>query len=115
MAEEEKPKSDEGLDDEIEFLRSLMRQAAKKLSDHLSLDDLLKMLDTVGRTSTSLSKLLKDRRELENEVLNPSAMLRQALLELEEEWPELKALGEQFSPKKEKPSHDRQDPTPDPH
>jgi len=31
-----------------------------------------------------------------DEELDPAALLRQALLELEEEWPELKKFAEQF-------------------
>jgi hypothetical protein len=36
------------------------------------------------------------RRDLANAELDPAALLRQALIELEEEWPELKKFGEQF-------------------
>jgi len=39
---------------------------------------------------------LKARRDLNNLDLDPAALLRQALLELEEEWPELKKFGQKF-------------------
>lgn len=95
------PDSIEGLDREIEILRNLIRQAAEKQSPALSFDEQLSLLETVGRTAPALARLLKARRDLANQALDPAAMLRQALLELEEEWPELKKFGEQFKPKKE--------------
>ena len=44
----------------------------------------------------ALARLLKARRDLNNLDLDPAALLRQALLELEEEWPELKKFGQKF-------------------
>jgi hypothetical protein len=90
------PDTAEGLDREIAILRDLIRQAAAKQSAELNLEDQLDLLDTVGKTAPALARLLKARRDLANQELDPSAMLRQALLELEEEWPELKKFAEQF-------------------
>jgi hypothetical protein len=86
----------EGLDREIAILRDLIRQAAAKQNDKLQLEEQLDLLDTVGKTAPALARLLKARRDLANQDLDPAALLRQALLELEEEWPELKKFGEQF-------------------
>jgi len=88
--------SAEGLDREIAILRDLIRQAAAKQNDTLQLEQQLELLDTVGKTAPALARLLKARRDLANEELDPAALLRQALLELEEEWPELKKFAEQF-------------------
>ena len=88
--------STEGLDREIAILRDLIRQAAAKQTDTLQLEQQLELLDTVGKTAPALARLLKARRDLANEELDPAALLRQALLELEEEWPELKKFAEQF-------------------
>jgi hypothetical protein len=85
-----------GLDHEIAILRDLIRQAAEKQTPTLPLEDQLELLDTVGKAAPALARLLKARRDLANQELDPAAMLRQALLELEEEWPELKKFGEQF-------------------
>ena len=52
----------------------------------------------MGRNAPALARLLKARRELINNEFDPAALLRQALLELQEEWPELKKFGEQFNP-----------------
>lgn len=90
------PSTLEGLDREIEILRRLIREAAEKQSATLTLDEQLNLLDSVGRNAPALVRLLKARRELINQELDPAALLRQALLELEEEWPELKKFGEQF-------------------
>jgi len=88
--------SAEGIDREIAILRDLIRQAAAKQTDQLQLEQQLELLDTVGKTAPALARLLKARRDLANEELDPAALLRQALLELEEEWPELKKFAEQF-------------------
>jgi hypothetical protein len=85
-----------GLDREIAILRDLIHQAAEKQTPDLGLEDQLELLDKVGRAAPALARLLKARRDLANQELDPAAMLRQALLELEEEWPELKRFGEQF-------------------
>lgn len=91
----------EGLDREIAILRDLIRQAAAKQSERLNLDEQLELLDTVGKTAPALARLLKARRDLANEELDPAALLRQALLELEEEWPELKQFADQFRNRKD--------------
>ena len=88
----------EGLDREIDILRELIHKAAAKQSDELSLEEQLELLDTVGKTAPALARMLKARRDLDNLELDPAALLRQALLELEEEWPELKKFGEKFKP-----------------
>jgi hypothetical protein len=93
------PDANEGLDREIAILRDLIRQAAGKQSQQLTLEDQLDLLDTVGKTAPALARLLKARRDLANEELDPAALLRQALLELEEEWPELKKFAEQYKSK----------------
>jgi hypothetical protein len=101
------PASMEGLDREIEILRGLIRQAAEKQSPDLTLDAQLSLLDSVGKNAPALARLLKARRDLANQELDPAAMLRQALLELEEEWPELKKFGEQFKPARPDPQSER--------
>jgi hypothetical protein len=97
MTRKSPPPSDlEGLDREIEILRRLIHEAAENQSTALSFDEQLTLLDSVGRNAPALARLLKSRRDLINQELDPAAMLRQALLELQEEWPELKKFGEQF-------------------
>jgi hypothetical protein len=88
----------EGLDREIEILRRLIREAADNQPAGLTFEEQLSLLDSVGKNAPALARLLKARRELMHDELDPPALLRQALLELEEEWPELKKFGEQFKP-----------------
>jgi hypothetical protein len=90
----------EGLDREIEILRRLIREAAENQPAGLTFEEQLSLLDSVGKNAPALARLLKARRELMHDELDPPALLRQALLELEEEWPELKKFGEQFEFKK---------------
>ena len=92
------PSDLEGLDHEIEILRRLIREAAETQSACLTFEEQLTLLDSVGRNAPALARLLKARRELIHQELDPPSLLRQALLELEEEWPELKKFGEQFKP-----------------
>lgn len=86
----------DSLDHEIAILRDLIQQAADKQTANMKLEKQLELLDTVGKAAPALARLLKARRDLANVELDPAAMLRQALHELEEEWPELKKFGEQF-------------------
>ena len=90
------PLTAEGLDTEIAILRDLIHQAAEKQNEKLGFDAQLDLLATVGKTAPALARMLKARRDLANEELDPAALLRQALIELEEEWPELKKFGDQF-------------------
>lgn len=90
------PDTREGLDSEIAILREMIHKAAEKQSDKLSFNDQLDLLDTVGKAAPALARMLKARRDLANEELDPAALLRQALIELEDEWPELKKFGQQF-------------------
>lgn len=90
------PKGQDNLDEEIAILRELIRSAADQQKPDMSLEDQLELLDTVGKAAPALARLLKARRDLANEELDPATLLRQALLELEDEWPELKKFGEQF-------------------
>ena len=96
------PDDTAGLDREIAILRDLIRQAAEKQTPDLNLEDQLELLDKVGKAAPALARLLKARRDLANQELDPAAMLRQALLELEEEWPELKRFGEQFDSREQR-------------
>ncbi len=90
------PATREGLDEEIAILRELIHKAAAKQTADLQFEEQLELLDTVGKAAPALARMLKARRDLANEELDPAALLRQALIELEEEWPELKRFGEQF-------------------
>ena len=86
--------NDGGLEEEISLLRELLEKAASKKDDSLELEERLAMLDSVGRAAPQLARLLKMQRELESAELDPAALLRQALAELEEEWPELRECKE---------------------
>lgn len=89
-------KKEEGLEDEIAQLRDLLGKAANKVGSDIELEDLLPVLDSVGRAAPQLARLLQVQRELEGEELDPAALLKRALAELEEEWPELKECKERL-------------------
>ena len=85
----EKVQTEAGLETEIAQLRELLRKAGEKIGKDTQSEELLAVLDSVGRAAPQLAHLLKAQRELANAELDPAAVLRQALTELEEEWPEL--------------------------
>ncbi len=78
MSSQKKPsvsETTEGIDREIAILRNLIRKAAAKQSTDLSFEEQLDLLDTVGKTAPALARLLKARRDLANQELNPAALL----------------------------------------
>ena len=81
--------TDVSLEEEIAQLRELLRKASEKMNTDPQPAEWLAVLDSVARAAPQLAHLLKIQRELESEALDPSALLREALAELEEEWPEL--------------------------
>lgn len=92
MPRKKYPETVEGIDAEIDFLHQLIDQAMDKCKEDMTLEDFIKLIDAVGKNSLCLARMMKIRVELTNQQTGPSAMLRQTLLELEEEWPELKQL-----------------------
>lgn len=99
------------LSEEIAQLRDLLRQASVKIGGETGADDLLRVLDSVGRAAPQLANLLKAQRELGKGGQDPAALLREALAELEAEWPELAECKEALraggsSPQEEKHESD---------
>ena len=103
MTRESAPRAIAGVESEIDFLRKLIDGVARELNDSLSLEQKLDMLETVGRAAPQLARMLKAQRELAGSDLDPAALLREALLELQEEWPEFKSICGDFQAKKENP------------
>ena len=78
---------------EIAMYRDLIHKAAARNEEKFSQDNQSDPLDTVT-TSPSLSRLLKCRRDLAGQGMDPATSLRHALDKLEVEWVELKRFGE---------------------
>jgi hypothetical protein len=102
MSAKRAAKKREGLDEEIEALRALIRKAIDSQSGVNSLSDTTKLLDTVSRATLSLSQSLKLKNEIDQVEGTPASMLAQALHELEEEWPEFKQLVKKYYPSRKK-------------
>lgn len=92
------PQTMEGFEKEIEFLRTLIQDISGKLTRDTGLDQMLEMLDKVGRAAPQLARLVKAQHELASSELDPASLLRQALDELRQEWPEFRAFCEEFDP-----------------
>ena len=82
-------KSEADLHEQIAKLKELIDQTADEKNGHLQLPEKLAVLDTVARALPQLAHLVKAQRELESEEADPAAILRKALEQLEQEWPEL--------------------------
>lgn len=92
MSQSSAPETVQGLENEIQTLRSLIDLVAGEESVNLSLKEKVQLLNSVGRNTFVLARLLKLQRDLITQQNDPATMLSQTLLELEEEWPEFKAL-----------------------
>lgn len=88
--------TDQSLENEIALLRDLLEKATSDKENEHNLEEKLAMLDSVGRATPQLARLLKAQRELAAEKLDPFELLRQALRELEGEWPELHSCKERL-------------------
>ena len=88
----------EVLAEEISNLRGLM-QAAVAMQDELVVArERNNLLSTVSHASSTLGQLLKIQNELDKGEGESAEVLKQALLELEEEWPEFKKLVSKYYP-----------------
>ncbi len=101
MPEPSGPRAIEGVESEIELLRALIDGVAAGLNTHSKLAEKLSVLEAVGHAAPQLARMLKTQRELATGDLDPAALLREALLELQEEWPEFKLFCTEFKPQKE--------------
>jgi hypothetical protein len=89
-----KQDKENSLEGEIEQLRDLLKKVREKTTANLTQDEFLHVLDSVARAAPQLAALLKAQRALASEELDPAEILREALEELEKEWPELHACKE---------------------
>ncbi len=106
MPEETPTEPVQGFEHEIKLLRDLIDRVAEELKkSDLQLEQKLNMLETVGHAAPSIARMVKAQKELENSDLDPAQILRQALEELEQEWPEFQALCREFRPQMVKEEH----------
>jgi uncharacterized protein YjcR len=84
------------LEDEIEVMRVFARKVAELGAEVDDLDEAKSVLNTLANATGSINRLVRTHTHIPDPTLDPQWMLRQALLELEEEWPDLKKFGDQF-------------------
>lgn len=80
------------LKDEIEVMRIYSRKVAELGSDVEDLDKAMDMLRVLSLSTSSINRLVRTHSSMPDPELDAGAILRQALTELEDEWPEYKAL-----------------------
>ena len=84
------------LEDEIEVMRVFSRKVAELGAEVDNLDEAKSLLNTLANATGSINRLVRTHTHIPDPTLDPQWMLRHALEELEEEWPEYKAFGDQF-------------------
>ena len=84
------------LEDEIEVMRVFARKVAELGAEVDDLDEAKSLLNSLAYATGSINRLVRTHTHIPDPHLDPQWMLRQALLELEEEWPDLKKFGDQF-------------------
>lgn len=89
------------LKDEIDVMRVFSRKVAELGAEVDDLDEAKSLLNTLSVATGSINRLVRTHSRIPDPTTDPANLLRQALIELEEEWPELKAFGDQF---RDKPS-----------
>lgn len=95
------PRTEEGFEKEIEFLRTLIQEISEKLNKETALAEMLEMLEKVGKAAPQLARMVKAQHDLASGELDQASLLRQALDELQEEWPEFGAYCAEFQPRPE--------------
>jgi len=70
------------LRDEIQMLRTMMRRVIALADEGRSLEELLRVLDTLSSAAARLTKLLKAEQEQKKENENIGELLNQALSEV---------------------------------
>ena len=78
------------LEDEIGVMRVFSRKVAELGAEVDDLDEAKSLLNTLANATGSINRLVRTHTHIPDPHLDPQWMLRQALLELQEEWPELK-------------------------
>ncbi|MBA3072248.1 MAG: hypothetical protein FP831_01510 [Anaerolineae bacterium] len=102
MVSKSEVKKREGLDEEIEALRALIRAAIGHQDEAVLLSDRTKLLNTVSKATLSLTQSLKLKNEIDCVEGTPADMMAKALQELEEEWPEFKQMVKKYYPSRKK-------------
>ena len=103
MPQKVRPRTVEGFETEIELLRRLIESVAGSLDKEAGLTEKLAVLETIGKSAPQLARMVKAQQELAGGELDPAALLRKALDELLQEWPEFKAYCDEFQPQTEEP------------
>ena len=89
------------LEDEIGVMRVFSRKVAELGAEVDDLDEAKSVLNSLSLATGSINRLVRTHTHIPALELDPSAMLREALLELQLEWPELRKFGHQFRTQEE--------------
>ena len=77
-------------------MRVFSRKVAELGAEVDDLDEAKSVLNSLSLATGSINRLVRTHTHIPALELDPSAMLREALLELQLEWPELRKFGHQF-------------------
>ncbi len=97
------------LKDEIDVMRVFSRKVAELGANVDDLEEATSLLRVLSLATSSINRLVRTHTRIPDPELDPAWLLKTALLELEEEWPELKAFGDKYRNKPGNPSRDSED------
>lgn len=86
------------LKDEIEVMRIFARKVAELGADVQDLEQAKSLLHILSIATSAINRLVRTHVYIPDPTSDPGYVLREALMELEEEWPEFKALVSHYYP-----------------
>ncbi|PKO01219.1 MAG: hypothetical protein CVU43_13340 [Chloroflexi bacterium HGW-Chloroflexi-5] len=84
------------LKDEIEVMRIFSRKVAELGDTVEDLDQAQTVLNTLSNSTSTINRLIRTNTYIPRPEDDPAALLKQAIEELEEEWPEFKKLTDKY-------------------
>lgn len=84
------------LKDEIEVMRIFARKVAELGADVEDLNEAKSLLHILSIATSAINRLVRTHVFIPDPATDPGHILQQTLLELEEEWPELKELASHY-------------------
>lgn len=93
------------LKDEIEVMRVFARKLAELGANVKDVDEAKSLLNALSTATNAINRLVRTHTRIPDPALDPGRMLRQTLLELEDEWPELGELVKDYPLYVQDPTH----------
>ena len=93
------------LKDEIDVMRVFARKLAELGANVKDVDEAKSLLNALSTATNAINRLIRTHTRIPDPANDPGRMLRQTLLELEDEWPELGELVKDYPLYLQDPNH----------